>query len=195
MYVSFIALEQFLKNEILLSNPAVTLYVLYNNFFYILIYFVFTLQEDFYGVQNNTNTFYFLLLQKDTSFTNILLPFVFFFFRKNFDTFHQTFLEISLYISHNIQLTFLYSYFKKILTDFLYALKILLILIIFHVVLSQKDHKGSSKLLSLLEFFFISTLTIKIIRIFFIRTIRRNFCIITNIFRHLFFFKNIFTFF
>ena len=53
-----------LKNQTLLSDPAVVYYVLYNNSFYTLLAFVFDLQKDFFIVHDNTDAFFLFLLQK-----------------------------------------------------------------------------------------------------------------------------------
>ena len=50
------------KTEILLSELAVIYYMLYNNFFYIRLVFIFDLQKAFYCVHNNTDTFFCFLL-------------------------------------------------------------------------------------------------------------------------------------
>ena len=49
------------KTEILFSKPVVIFYVLYNNFFYFQLFFIFNLWKDFCIVHIPTNTFVFLL--------------------------------------------------------------------------------------------------------------------------------------
>ena len=65
------------KTEVLLSNPAVTYNLLYNNFFYARLLFVFDLQEDFNCIHDNIDAFFFLL-------------------QKNFNTFHRPYFDIYL---------------------------------------------------------------------------------------------------
>ena len=48
-----------------LRNPTVIFYVLYNNFFYVLLSCLFHLKKDFYSVHDNTDAFCLSYLQKD----------------------------------------------------------------------------------------------------------------------------------
>ena len=118
------------------------------------------------------------------SFHELFIAFFFFF------TFHEPFPRAFLCFSDKIQSTFLYMR-KKILSIFHALYKFdFQISIRLDVVLSQKDTITYLKLLSL-EFPF-SKPTARKIRIFFVIIIRRNLCIVGNIFRYFLFFNNIY---
>ena len=87
----FLIVLGLLKIGALLRNPPVIFYVLYNNFFYVFLSFVFDFQKDFYGVHDVTDAF-FLFLQK------------------NFDIFHEPLFESFLCFSDNIRQSFLYMW-------------------------------------------------------------------------------------
>ena len=61
----FLIVLQSLKVGGLLRNSVVTFYVLFNNFLCVLLSFVFHLQKDFCGVQDDTGAFFLFDFQKD----------------------------------------------------------------------------------------------------------------------------------
>ena len=78
LYIFLIILGS-LKIGASLRNPAVIFYVLYNNFFYVLLSFVFHLQKDFYGVHDNTDgprliSYFFFYRKISISFTSLFSP-------------------------------------------------------------------------------------------------------------------------
>ena len=91
-----------LKIGAVLRNAAVIFYVLYNDFFYVLLSFVFHLQKGFYGVHDKADAFFLFLLQKD------------------FDTFHELLFETFLCFSDSNRQLFLYMW-KKCLINFSYT--------------------------------------------------------------------------
>ena len=112
-----------IKNWSLIKKPGSFFHVLYNNFFYVLLSFVFHLQKDFYGVLDDTDAFFFFFFRKMLiSFTSLFLRFVFFLLLKDFDTFHVPRFDTFLCFSDNIQLTFLYMW-KRYLINFLHTQK------------------------------------------------------------------------
>ena len=78
-----------IKSEILLNNLTVIYYMLiYNNFFYTQLAFVFDLQKDLYIAHDNIDTFFFFFFRKTLiSFTCYFSFFVFYFLRKILITF------------------------------------------------------------------------------------------------------------
>ena len=74
-------------------------FMLYNNFFYIPLSFVFYCQKDFYDVHHNIDAFFLFLLQIDfDTFHKYIDAFCFSFLQNNFDTSQEPLFEASLYI-------------------------------------------------------------------------------------------------
>ena len=88
----------------LLRNPAVIFYVIYNNFFYAPLSFVFHRQNDCYSILDDSGTFYLFLLQKEFDiFHETFFAFCFFLLQKDFDTFHEPLSEAFLCFSDSIR--------------------------------------------------------------------------------------------
>ena len=87
-----------IKSEILLNNLTVIYYMLiYNNFFYTQLAFVFDLQKDLYIVHDNIDTFFLFLFQKNFDIFDVLFfAFCFLLPQKDFDNFHVLLFEVFL---------------------------------------------------------------------------------------------------
>ena len=107
----FLNYLKIVKNWALLRSQTVIFYVLYNNFFYVLLSFVFFyLQKDFHGVHDNTDAF-FIFLQKDFDiFQERIDAFCLLLLRKDFNTFHEPLFELFLCLSDGMEQSFLYTW-------------------------------------------------------------------------------------
>ena len=106
----FLIVLQSLKVGGLLRNSVVTCYVLFNNFFCVLLSFVFHLQKDFCGVQDDTGAFFsFCFSKRFWNFRESFFSFYLLFFRNILDS---VFLFI---INFFIRIFFVRIFFPRIL--------------------------------------------------------------------------------
>ena len=152
------------------------------NFLYTQLTFTFHPLEGFYIVYDHIDASFLFLLQKDFYIVHEHIgAFCFFLLQKYFGTFHEPFLKVFLWFfwSYAINI-FIYikKIYKRIFDQFFY-------------ILSKLNLPYElCKLCKLYEHFMNNLKSLQIIKI-----ITRNFYVISNIFMHLFFFNNLFTFF